>query len=142
MAQQAIRRFEDWPRRLTAFLAEKKDLPFSWGENDCMLFCADAVLALTGTDLAEEFRGQYDTKDGADSALDQYGNSLEYVLSYKLGQAKPIGFASRGDIVLFAHDGQDCGGVVDESGRRVALFIDGRGLSRVPLSACRVAWGY
>jgi len=36
-----------------------------WGTNDCALFAANAILAITGTDIASDFRGKYSDEAGA-----------------------------------------------------------------------------
>ena len=52
-----MKRLEDWPERLAAFVEARRAMPFRWGQNDCALFAADAVAAVTGVDLAERWRG-------------------------------------------------------------------------------------
>jgi len=51
----------NWPTLLHKFLAERMNTPFVWGKHDCCLFACDAVLAMTGEDLAGDFRGKYDS---------------------------------------------------------------------------------
>ena len=131
-----MNRNQEWPRILSEFLAEKANQPFSWGENDCLLFCADAVLSMTGTDHAAEFRGQYTDEARAYAALQSAGYAdAEQVLTAKLGEPKPVKFAHRGDIVLYGN----AGGVVDMTGRYAALYAVNRGLVRVPLHQCSKA---
>ena len=43
-----MKRFEDWPRRLGDFLAERQQWPFEWNKNDCCSFGIAAVEAITG----------------------------------------------------------------------------------------------
>lgn len=45
-------RLHDWPLRLDAFLRQRRAVPFAWGAQDCALFVADAVQAMTGQDPA------------------------------------------------------------------------------------------
>ena len=52
-----IKRYSDWPERLAKFIANTRQKPFVWGENDCCLFAMDCVEAITGHDLAEPYRG-------------------------------------------------------------------------------------
>ena len=51
-----LKRVSNWPAALDQFLADHRDLPFTWGTNDCCLFTCDAIVALTGIDLAAELR--------------------------------------------------------------------------------------
>lgn len=48
-----------WRERLDAFVLARRFTPFAWGTNDCCLFAADAVLAMTGVDHAADVRGTY-----------------------------------------------------------------------------------
>ncbi len=58
-----LARRPDWLARLTAYLAEVRTKPFRPGEHDCALAAADAVMAITGVDLALAWRGTYSTLD-------------------------------------------------------------------------------
>jgi len=132
-----LRRFTDWPGRLSAFLAEKEREAFAWGRNDCCLFTADAVAALTGVDPAADWRGAYDNEDAAQVLLDAAGG-LARLVTAALGSdtRQLVGFARRGDLVLAA----GAVGVVDDTGARVALYARDRGLVRAPLRLATVAW--
>lgn len=54
-------RFDDWGPRLSMYLREASRQPFGYGASDCALFAAGAVQAITGRDLAAEYRGKYTT---------------------------------------------------------------------------------
>lgn len=47
--------------------------PFSCGKLDCWLWVSDWVLARTGNDPAEKFRGKFDTRLGAAKVLKEAG---------------------------------------------------------------------
>ena len=51
------------------FIASRLDAPFRWGQNDCGLFVADFLLAVTGVDYAEPVRGKYIDAVGAIKAF-------------------------------------------------------------------------
>lgn len=94
-------RLEDWPERLAELVAARRDTPFRWGEHDCCLFAADAVLAITGEDPAASFRG-YASEAEAERLLGAAG--LEGTVATALadfgaGACHP-GFAQRGDLAL------------------------------------------
>ena len=38
-----MKRLEDWPERLAAYVDAHRDTPFRWGQNDCATFAAGAV---------------------------------------------------------------------------------------------------
>jgi len=98
-------RFLDWQLRLSALARERAGQKFEWGTNDCCLFAADAVLAMTGIDHAEAFRG-YDSAAGALRHIEA-GGGLQAIATAALGS--PVGpmLASVGDVVLMMNDGRE-----------------------------------
>jgi hypothetical protein len=102
-----MKRFEDWPERLARFIDAHQGTPFAWGENDCCLFAANAILAMTGIDLAEGLRG-YSTHTGALRIIAPFGD-LETLAA---GIAEEAGLeeiqpklAQRGDLIFAEHQG-------------------------------------
>jgi hypothetical protein len=57
-------RLIDWSPRLTAVFVAARGRTFVYGEHDCCIFAADCVLAVTGRDVAADWRGRYATWDG------------------------------------------------------------------------------
>jgi hypothetical protein len=55
--------------RLAEFLDAQAARPFSWADQNCLLFCADWVLACTGVDPAEEWRGRCGDEQAAYRAV-------------------------------------------------------------------------
>jgi hypothetical protein len=53
----------DWQAKLSDYILANRDLPFIWGERDCMLFAAGAYQAMHGVDLAKDFRGYKSEKE-------------------------------------------------------------------------------
>lgn len=109
----ALTRLEDWPERLAALVESRLRTPFAWGENDCALFAADAVHAVTGIDLADHFRGRYSDEatarlmgmHGASAhlAAGDIVEALRDMASLYLDGEVPPALARRGDIVLVRH---------------------------------------
>src|SRR6185437_11886108 len=61
-----LTRTKHWAtRELHRFLLSRAQVPFAWGVNDCCLFPADAIHAMTGVDIAAGFRGKYHDQAGA-----------------------------------------------------------------------------
>lgn len=98
-----VARIQDWPTSFAAFLSRKSREPFAWGTNDCVMFAADAVLAITGDDPCAKFRGKYKTAKGAATLMRKHGglSSAVHAAVDALGFQKvsPF-FAQRGDIAL------------------------------------------
>lgn len=105
-------RFPDWPERLAARVEECRHLPFEWGRQDCALWAADTVLALTGDDPAAEYRGTYDDERGALQLIRDAGGMRGLV---NLPEKHP-GLAQRGDVVLAVVDRRETFGIADVGG--------------------------
>lgn len=93
-------RLQDWPERLAELVEARRTMAFAWGGNDCCLFAADAVLAMTGADPAAAFRG-YASEDEAARLI---RDGLEEVVAAALaefgaGACHPA-FVQRGDLAL------------------------------------------
>lgn len=131
-------RHADWDERLAAYLADNERAVFEWGRKDCALFVADAVLVMTGEDIAAPFRGRYTTAMGATKALKRYGAGDLKSTFDTLLPIRPIGFARRGDVVM-------ADGAVGICIGADALFIgqkeDQEGIFRLPRAEWSHAWG-
>jgi hypothetical protein len=100
-----MKRRSDWPEKLFEIFEARKGDPFKWGINDCVMFAADVVQAMTDTDLAEQFRGTYSDEIGAKRLLKGLGG-IDSLVSSKLGapMISPL-VAQRGDVVLIESHG-------------------------------------
>lgn len=136
-----LRRFEDWPYRLEAFLEQAADRSFACGAFDCVLMACAAVEAMTGQDFGVPFRGQYDDAAGAQAIIDRdYEGALDRAVTQFLGAPLPgVKKAQRGDVVMFRTAEGPALGVVDMSGMRFAAIAPS-GLIRLPLRAALQAW--
>lgn len=106
-----LHRLPDWEQRLAEYLASKANARFCWGREDCALFAAGAVLAVTGQDLAVPFRGRYRTARGAVRALKRFGaGALESTVDQHFERCAPA-FVRRGDLVAIAGEGGHALGV-------------------------------
>jgi hypothetical protein len=135
-----MQRFNDWPDRLAAHIASAREAEFRWGSFDCALFAAGAIHAMTGVDLAADFRGKYSDEAGARALFST-------ALDHASGMLPPVdlGFARRGDLVL-VKNGSVLGGtnepglaIVGLDGRR-ALAAAERGLVYMARANWLRAW--
>lgn len=137
MAQMILNRLPDWRSRLTAYLVETAGNGFRYGSNDCALFAAGAVRAMTGEDPAAAWRGSYTTLEGGLKRLMKAGFENHIALVDSLLTEVPPAFAQVGDIVLVdAPDGPALGVV---SGEAVACLAP-QGLGYLPREAALRAW--
>jgi hypothetical protein len=129
-------RYQDWPSRLFAAIEDKKTAPFAWGVNDCCLFAADIVLAITGNDYAAEYRGQYDSQLTAAQALRDLGEGdLLSTIDSKFSRI-PLLQARRGDLVAL----QTAEGPALGICAGTCYFVGPAGMFQYPLSGCVTAW--
>lgn len=92
-------RLPDWEQRLDAFMAASIDRAFEWGQFDCALFGTAAAAAQTGIDMAAEYRGRYDSREGSALALRELGKGTLLKTMDNLYPRKPVAFATRGDLL-------------------------------------------
>ncbi|TPE47222.1 DUF6950 family protein [Amaricoccus solimangrovi] len=132
----AIRRRPDWRARLGCYVERVRRSPFAYGGLDCALFAAGAVAAMTGTDLAAEFRDSYTTLTGGVRALRREGY-MDHVDMARAHFAEiPPSLAQVGDLaVVQVEDGLALG--VVQGARIFLMSVDG--LVTVDLLAARVA---
>jgi hypothetical protein len=136
-------------RALYPFFLSRSNTPFTYGQNDCAFFAADAILAMTGTDLLADFRGQYSDGPSALRAIksitggSSIADAVEWVTEKHGLNALPGPlYAQRGDLVLcnYKDGGEDVEflGIVALDG---TVAIPGaKGLTRLPLTAALKAW--
>jgi hypothetical protein len=127
-------RISTWEQALANYIAIKRHEPFEYGVNDCCLFAAGAVEAVTGEDPMSEFRGKYDSLKGSLKAIKDIGaGTLEATLDGKFPEVA-IGNAQRGDLAFL----DDSVGVVMGG---FAYFVSDDGLERINRSLWDKCWG-
>lgn len=131
-------RHPDWENRLTDYLISVREKPHAYGSHDCVLFCANAVRALTGKDFARGHRRKYRSQASAVRHLKRLGFSSFAELISSHFEEVPPSFAHRGDIVM----GDD--GIPGIAMGEFAFFVgqegSEEGLVQVSRSEWRRAW--
>lgn len=95
-----MKRLPDWRMRLEICMAATAAAPFDPGSVDCSLASADAVLAMTGVDLAADFRGRYTTLKGGFKKLRKAGYAdIATFMAAHLDEI-PVAFGQIGDIAV------------------------------------------
>lgn len=120
---------------LDALIAERRQMPFARGTNDCCMFAADAVLAMTGRDLAADWRGTYCDDRGALRLIQQLGG-LDKIGAMAGDQIPPL-CADVGDVGLV-----DVGGIEALAVCVGAVWLApmAQGLGAARLEDARMAW--
>ena len=98
-------RLPGWEVRLEQLINERMHARFLWGRNDCAMFAADGVLAITGKDLAEDIRGTYWDEEGAGAVIEG-GFGLTAIVDSKL-QRIPTCRATVGDVGLVRNNNKE-----------------------------------
>lgn len=104
MGANLITKYTDWVERLNKWTESVEQKPFKWGEHDCCLAACDAVLEVTGFDLAKDFRGRYNDEAGVKELIRKDYGTLENLcktVAKKAGllEIDPMK-SSRGDLSL------------------------------------------
>jgi hypothetical protein len=125
-------------------------MPFVWGSNDCALFAADGIKAITGIDIAADFRGQYTTQLGALAAIKKItgGSTVADAAAYCAAKnplfvklEHPL-MAQRGDLVIATNgDGGPIAGLIHLTGSQV-VTVSENGLFTLPITSVTAAWHY
>jgi hypothetical protein len=129
-------KLQDWQVRFEQFIADRAAAPFTWGTNDCAIFAADCVLAITGHDVALPALRRHKTELQAARVLKRHGGVVG-IATAAMGQPVPASGAGVGDVVLA------------KSGRRDMLAICNgatciapgvAGLAFLPMPTDSVCW--
>lgn len=127
-------RISTWEDALSNYIVAKRHEAFEYGVNDCCLFAAGAVEAMTGEDPMPEFRDKYNSLKTSLQAIKDIGSgTLEATMDGKFPEVE-IGHAQRGDLAFF--DGSV--GVVMGG---FAYFVSDDGLERINRSLWDKCWG-
>lgn len=128
MTEQLVR-LKDWRKRLAVITTEIKDRPFEWGIHDCGPGLAGRIVeALTGKDLAADYRGRYSDAVSAARLIRDAGFSS---LGEMIGSILPAFHPSKaqiGDIAAIPVEGPIGHGLGVVIGERIlVLTMNGTG---------------
>ncbi|UDF29395.1 UNVERIFIED_ORG: hypothetical protein LHK14_18055 [Roseateles sp. XES5] len=136
MSMLTLKRRDDWRAHLLAYLAEVKATPLNYGGHDCGVgLVARAVEAMTGVDLAAQWRGRYDSARGALRMLRDDGYADLETLGRSMLPAFHPSLGQIGDIALVRDDGLGALGIVQ--GERIIVMTE-TGLGSVDLLAAKL----
>jgi hypothetical protein len=116
-------------------IEDHADAEFLWGVNDCCLFVARVIDAMTDTSHELDLASQYSDEATALAYIASHG-SLETAVSFHLGNPSS-GRAQRGDAVMCANNGNPCIGIC--VGSTVAC-VGESGLRWLPRSEILTRW--
>jgi hypothetical protein len=140
-----MKRYPDWQQRLSEFLSETKSLTFQYGRFDCCLFVADAVLSMTGVDIASGYRDKYNSLEESINLIQLHSGSksLQPFIHQALKQYNllevPVLNAQRGDIILVKRSIDFSLGLISLSGKEI-IAVGERGIIKINLKHAFKAW--
>ena len=134
-----LHRLPDWAQRLTDLVAQRLDMPFAWGSNDCVSFVADALLAMHGQDLMAEFRTQRCSQRQAWLQL-RAGGGIKAGLARAGLVAVPPSHAELGDVVQVPQGPRGRQRVLALCNGPDAMAPGQGGLLCLPMSLATAAW--
>lgn len=138
-----LTRVDNWHNKLNDLIRERKDIPFSWGNNDCFNWAADAIETVTGHDIRPVSKGSYDSPIGGIRQLKAvYGCYQLKELFNGMFRTNHAAFARPGDIVFKNSNeyGYDCVLGVCNGYKSFFIFGDGRGLEPMPTLQLDGCW--
>lgn len=130
-------RLNDWVSRLDAAVIFALDREFKWGEQDCASFALGCVAAMTGVDPGAEWRGRYDDALSATRMMRRFGDLTSVATTLLGSEPIPARMARRGDVLLATREAGPSLGICNGA---MGLFVAPRGLARVNISECELAW--
>jgi len=137
-------RIDAWQSALSEYLLDAQGVHFLYGVQDCGLFVAGAIRAMTGVDVAEKLRGYSDRREAFMRIAALCGfPTMEAAAVYLAGlygiPEVPVLCAQRGDAVMLRSGRRSSLGIVAMHGTELLTpYRDG--LLRLPLSHARRAW--
>jgi hypothetical protein len=142
-----LTRVKHWATRaFHEFLLARANTQFVWGQHDCALFAADGIQAMTGVDIAADFRGKYTDEASAMAAIKSIagGSTIADAAAYcatkhEMPQWTYPLMARRGDLVVLQESGRLIAGLVHLSGRHIVCAGE-KGLHRLPITDVQRAW--
>lgn len=130
-------RLEGWENKFSNYLDEKRNMPFKWGDNDCILFAAKGLEIITGEDYYSKYL-PYNNEEEAKNILKKNGG-FAGIIKKSLGKPHDnYKKARRGDLVLLKIPNITCG-IVDDSGKFIACPSE-NGIVRYPISNAYKIW--
>jgi hypothetical protein len=136
-------------KALISFVKANADRPFKWGTWDCALFAANGIQAMTGIDIASDFRGKYKCRKSAMAAIKDItgvanptvADAAAYCATkHGLTELKHPLKAQRGDLVTVWDSGRLIAGLVNSNGRHVVAAGESGLNTRIPISNVERAW--
>ena len=110
----SLKRKEGWEQALDTYLFLTREREFAYGPCDCVSWATEWFAQLVGEDLFVGLRGTYDTEDGANAILAEYGG-MEQLIGAFIPRRRQ-NFEKRGDLAVCEINGDLTTGIVADRG--------------------------
>lgn len=121
-----MRRFQDWPERMQAFIEENRSRAFNWDGWHCALWSLAHVDAITGTSHYDTHRPFCHDEQSSLEYIEGLGG-IEAAVTQTFGPPLLTARkAQRGDLVMIQSTEGPALGVLDLSGRDVLILTPAR----------------
>ena len=131
------------------YIKANRSTRYEWGKCDCALFAADGIKAMTGVDIADDFRNKYGDEANAYATIKSVTGAADPTVADAAAHcAKKHGlkelpnplFAQRGDLVVWADpSGHLNAGLVAPNARHI-VAIGEVGPRFISITAVKRAW--
>lgn len=137
-----IKRRPNWETIFEEFLYSRLKYMFDRGSSDCVPFCADGIKLYTGVDLAENFRGLYNSDKEAFRLIKNHPEGFFGIVKDEMEKfdltIKNRKLAKRGDLVFLEYDNQEGLGLCNG---RLAATPGTDSLNWVDMTCAKAVWG-
>lgn len=138
-----LKRKQNWTRLLLRAVEEKASTRFQPGVHDCCIAACDIVQAMTGVDVAAQFRDTYSTKEEMQDIVES-NDGVEAMFEKEMircgAEEILVSQAGRGDFVMLAMPDGHTISVVSMDGINV-VACGSKGWEEVPIKRYGVrAW--
>lgn len=130
-----MKRYPDWQVRMQAFVRERRKMPFAWGRNDCAVFAADYLEAVTGERVCTDLRAHTNAREALQT-LERAGG-VRAIATRALGEPIPVVLAGVGDVVVIAVGKREALAVCNGG---TAVAPGPAGVVAVPMQQALAAW--
>jgi hypothetical protein len=138
-SSQPLRRRQNWPEALGAYLVAHMDRPHAWGAHDCVTFAHGAIEAITGTAIALPVAQRWTSQAEASATIANLGGLVAAVDAVLPRLPRPQ-LAQRGDIAIITAPDQTREPWLAVCCDGVAWAPAPTGLLATPLEHASIAW--
>ncbi|CAB4165433.1 hypothetical protein UFOVP820_47 [uncultured Caudovirales phage] len=117
------------------FLARNRE--FSWGKNDCAIFCAQCVERMTGYHVTADMKKKFSWKNKKEGIKLLASRAFMDMTSDVLGIPSAVNECTEGDVILVQNEGHLLLGMHEG---HFVISVSESGIAKVPLENAVCGW--